>query len=239
MQSIDLNDLIAFGEKAREIISGHPDYNFKICNNYAFISENEERVYCAHSKHFDVILSESWRIISEMNNKVENIQELLKIVWDSKLLSDQNISFKENLGISFNEFISLAKQQYFYFDGGKEQFLFPLFRIISNNGDVTGGFFHFLIEHFEKYNLLSSSSNDNTEYSPNDVLGVLIATSIWPDSIQKKDARNQVNDFISIRNRECKYYSKKNNNYEVRKFQAVLYYDSKSTLFLLTTFHRC
>ena len=239
MQSIELKHLIELGDKARKIISNHPDYQFHIKDRYAYKFENGEEVYCAHSMYFDVILSESWRIISQNSNEAKSFKKLLKKIWYSEILKANGMSFKDNLRISLNEFITLSKRQFFYFDSGDEQFLFPLFRIIEDNEDVTGGFFHFLIDHFEMYNRLTSSSNDQTEYSPNDVLGVLVSTSIWPDTIEKEDTRNQEDDFVSIRSRECRYYSKKTNKYETKKFKAVLYYDNKSSLFLLTTFHRC
>src|SRR5699024_11032786 len=125
MNSIDFSVLKHFRDRAREHISFHPDYKFRLKHDYIFVVNNTEKIYCAHSKYFDVILSESWRIILKEDSSIKTFTQLLRAVWNSEILKKNNQSFKSTLNKGFDEFISLCKKQYFYFDNDNEQFLFP------------------------------------------------------------------------------------------------------------------
>lgn len=237
MSGIDFKVLKSFRDRARMLLSNHSDYKFHIRDDYIFVKDNQEKIYCAHSKYFDVILSESWRIILKEKESIKKFDDLLQAVWDSKVLEKNKQSFKTTLGIDFEEFIELAKKQFFYFDSKNEQFLFPLFRIIKDD-NVIGGFFHFLIKHFEKYSNLHPTSNNQTDYLPNDLLGILIQTCIHSDSVKNEEA-NQKEDHISIRKKMSRYFSKETKSYESKNFEVVLYFDNNSKLLIVTTFHRC
>jgi len=230
------SDLISLVEDARKTFKNDEQYPFRIKDRNV-IEINGTQVFYIASKHFYIILAESWR--AALENNFSNFEALLKKVWDSKELEKNKLSFKNNLKKTFKDFKELVKEQFFYFRNldNDEEFRFPLYRLIEDNDDVTGGFFHFLIKHFEEFNHIHSTSNDQTEYWPNELLFILMNTSIHGNKTGKREA-NVEDDYKISKELKCSYFDRKRNSQRTQKFRVVLYYDSKVDLYSVDTFHR-
>ena len=240
MHDIEFEKFNLFRKNARCHFSKHKDYDSHIKNDYPLVTNEGRVIYCAHSKHFDIILSESWREMSRENHELENFTDLLRAVWDSPVLKESGQSFRHDLMLDLEDFIKMVKRQYFYFDNGKEQFVVPLYRLIADDNEVIGGFFHFLIKHFEMYNHLHPNNSNNFPYFPNNILGVLISTSTWPDEEEEKRfSEKEPRDFKFARTKNCNYIDKQTMLNNRRDFKVIHYYDSRSDLFVLTTFYPC
>lgn len=231
--SVDISLLIEYADRARVKINSTIQYQLNI-SDHNLIKVSGIPVYYAVSKHFDLILSESWRTVTE--KKELDFDKMLSSVWNSEELEKNDLSFKKNLNLNFSEFQSLVKKQFFYFTNNEEFFLFPLFRL-KKNGDVIGGLFHFLIKHFEEFNQIHKSSNESTEFWPNELLYNLIDSSINGVEVETKET-NISGDYKSTREKECSYFSRLINDYELKMYRVGLYYDSSADLFFINTFHR-
>ena len=214
----------------------HP-YRFKIKRDYP-IRLNGELVYYAHSMHFDLMLAESWR--EALNNNFQDLsfEDLLHKVWDSSTLKEEGVSFRHDLNLSFEEFNDLVKRQFLFVSHEEESYLFSLYSILEDNGLPTGGFFHFLVGHFEEYSTIHPQRNDETEYWPNDLLRVMTLVALDPDE-EKIDREKENGDYVYNRKRVCKYYSRLDEKERSTRFSGAFYYDSRSNLAFINTFHRC
>lgn len=235
MSYVYKSELIQYINEAKETLKDD-EYSFSLrdCNT---ITINETKIFFFDSRYFHTILAESWRQVNE--NKITSFEELLKKVWNSEYLEENNMSFKAYMDLSFEEFVDLVKKQFFFFKDLKndEKYRFPLFRLIEENGEITGGFFHFLIKHFEEFSHLHKTSNDQTDFWPNELLFILMSTSIHGEEMEKKEA-NVENDYKLSKVLKCSYYDREKESQKFQKFKVGLYFDSEVELFSVNTFHR-
>jgi hypothetical protein len=240
MSAVPFNVIADFRKRASQQIQKlNPDfhpYRFKIKHEYP-IRLDEKVVYYAHSRYFDVILAESWREALCGNFQDLSFESLLNRVWESDTLKKESMSFRHDLDVTFSEFKDLVKEQFLYISDGKESFLFSLYRILDD-GLPTGGFFHFLVGHFEEYSSIHPQSNDKTEYWPNDLLRILSLVALDPDEEEVTEEKANGN-YTFTRKRVCKYFSRIDEQNRPNQFLGAFYYEDRSKLSFVNTFHRC
>lgn len=232
-KSTNVYDLIEHANIAREKLNKTSKYQLKI-SHHEIKDLNDTTVYYAISKHFELILAESWRVVLENENL--RFDQMLKKVWESEELERNSLSFKKDLNLSFPDFETLVKKQFLYFTDNDEFFLFSLFSL-EKKSDVIGGLYHFLIKHFEEFSQLHKVSNEATEFWPNELIFNIMDVSVNGIEVKKEKAKVE-NNYVSTRERECSYFSRKENDYQLKNFRANLYYDFEVNLFFMKTFHR-
>lgn len=240
MSAAPFNVISDFRKRARRQIEKldpefHP-YRFRIKHDYP-LCLSEKVVYYAHSLRFDVIFAECWREASSSNCRDLSFEDLLNRVWDSSTLKKKGMSFRHDLGVTFSEFKELVKDQFLYISDGDESFLFPLYRLLDD-GLPTGGFFHFLVGHFEEYSIMDPESNDETEYWPNDLLRVLTLVALDPDEEGVAEEKGSGN-YTFTRKRSCRYFSRTDGQNKSTQFIGAFFHEARSELSFVNTFHRC
>jgi hypothetical protein len=206
--------------------------------------ESLEQIYVSYSPLYPKILKTIYDVCCEEDNKNDSAEIIFKKIFDDENLLRRiyyfdEYSIKPHFLENFNSFFNKIRiDTLLYFDDGKGQYYFELFRKLdvdesSSKKEFTGGILHSLTKHFIFFNHYHPKSNDILEFEFSNFTSSIVDISLNGETTVFKEGKYPDEYIIEREHELTDYYPKE----EGKMFKIVLYQQSNK-LNYLTSFYR-